>query len=205
MNMVDGDTWWQYAPPFSHFEDFADGLTGWTPRWANTTAWSAANGEAVLTGAVGRRLLTLDALGTEADVEIVARVKYTTADARLKSGLAVRASGEAGNETGYIIGLMDTKVYLARFVNGAYADVANAPATHSAGAYSWLRLRVEGTSIRVRAWADGATEPDTWGIDMTATTIPGAGWAGLFGSSDMAQQWDIVGITAEGGTAPKAA
>jgi len=43
--------------------------------------------------------------------------------------------------------------------------------THSAGAYVWVRFRVEGTSLKVKIWQDGKTEPHTWQIRATDTSF----------------------------------
>jgi CSLREA domain-containing protein len=45
--------------------------------------------------------------------------------------------------------------------------------THSANSFIWLRAEVTGaspTTIRLRAWADGQTEPSTWHYTATNTT-----------------------------------
>jgi hypothetical protein len=43
--------------------------------------------------------------------------------------------------------------------------------THSAGAYVWVRFRVEGTSLKAKIWQDGKTEPHTWQIVATDTSF----------------------------------
>ncbi|MDQ0992158.1 hypothetical protein [Streptomyces sp. V3I7] len=58
------------------------------------------------------------------------------------------------------------------------------PYTYTAGAWFWLRARLTGHRVQVRAWPDGQAEPGTWHSDQTITTAPIAtGQIGLAGSS----------------------
>jgi len=65
---------------------------------------------------------------------------------------------------------------------GAWATVSGL--TQSANGYIWVHAQVSGTSpttIKVRAWADGTTEPGTWQYTATDSTaaVQAAGSLGL--------------------------
>ncbi len=64
------------------------------------------------------------------------------------------------------------------------SEVQVAGLTVSPGSFVWLRAQVSGsspTTIRIRAWADGGTEPTTWQYSATNSTagLQVAGGLGL--------------------------
>src|SRR5690606_8085377 len=119
-------------------------------------------------------LLSLDTLDAEdtANVEVVARFRSAVVGAGgYSGGLAVRASGAAGAETGYALLVTSTEVTLGRFQSGTFTALKGAPYTLAANTWTWIRLRANGTTIQARAWADGAAEPTTWQVEHTGATI----------------------------------
>ena len=80
-------------------------------------------------------------------------------------------------------------VYMqATSVNGSETDIGaevRAPAlTAAAGSFIWVHAQILGsspTSIRMRAWASGASEPSAWAYAATSavTTLQGTGTVGL--------------------------
>ncbi|MEU5624292.1 hypothetical protein [Streptomyces tendae] len=46
------------------------------------------------------------------------------------------------------------------------------PFTYTAGAWVWVRARLTGHRVQVRAWPDGQQEPTVWHADQTITTDP---------------------------------
>ncbi|GEC02948.1 hypothetical protein SSP24_06030 [Streptomyces spinoverrucosus] len=56
--------------------------------------------------------------------------------------------------------------------------------TYTAGQWFWLRARLTGHRVQVRAWPDGQVEPGVWHADQTITTDPiNSGQVGLAGSA----------------------
>ena len=39
----------------------------------------------------------------------------------------------------------------------------------------WVRLRVEGSTIKAKVWTDGSAEPSNWEIEVTDTSFSEAG------------------------------
>jgi CSLREA domain-containing protein len=80
------------------------------------------------------------------------------------------------------------RAHASVLVNGSESPLAS-PVTvpglsHTAGAYIWFRAQVTGanpTTVRVRVWADGQSEPTTWHFSATNTAagLQGPGSLGL--------------------------
>lgn len=137
---------------------------GWRPFWASPTprnddAWQAwrQDNDRVFIGWV-------DA-GIFADVEVAARMRSTsTNDQQMR--LHARSGGEDGTETGYHLELEGANtILLAKYVSGALTSLASASFTWDANVWYQMKLRVEGTTIKGKVWADGDPEPTTGGPD----------------------------------------
>ncbi|WP_171110640.1 MULTISPECIES: hypothetical protein [unclassified Streptomyces] len=58
------------------------------------------------------------------------------------------------------------------------------PYPYSAGQWFWLRARLTGHRVQMRAWPDGRVEPGEWHADQTITTDPiSSGQVGVAGSA----------------------
>lgn len=197
----EGDLLLVYAPARTIFKSLST-MDGLTPRWAGGT-WdiaadeSADGGNALqLTGASSRRLTSLDDADGLRDVEIVSRIKVgLPGSAVLGGGLAVRGSGKAGAESGYIVLTTSTELRIAKFFGGAYTQLGTVPITADPTAWYWIRFRVKGTSIAASLWADGQSEPNEWMVSATDQSVTGGGWVGASSSTNSStQSWDVIGI-----------
>lgn len=58
----------------------------------------------------------------------------------------------------------------------------------SGGKIMWSRFRCRGTTLQIRSWLDGATEPTTWGQTVTNSEISAAGYiaVGVLGANNAA-------------------
>jgi CSLREA domain-containing protein len=81
----------------------------------------------------------------------------------------------------------DVRVQASVVINGVETDVGPAVTVpglaYTANTWVWFHARVSGTgptTIRVRAWADGQTEPSTWNFNATDNSA-GVQAAGSFG------------------------
>jgi hypothetical protein len=68
---------------------------------------------------------------------------------------------------------------------------SSAPVTVNTNVWVWIKLRVNGTSIKSKAWLDGGTEPATWTTDNTDSDVSAAGWVGIFSFSSVGDPYDI--------------
>jgi hypothetical protein len=51
--------------------------------------------------------------------------------------------------------------------------------THTADTYYCIRAQAAGTTLRMRVWPDGQSEPDTWDVSLTDSTFSSAGAVGV--------------------------
>ena len=61
---------------------------------------------------------------------------------------------------------------------GVESDYTGASASITPGSAYWLRVAITGTSIQMKSWADGTTEPTSWSATFTDSH---AAWLGQYG------------------------
>lgn len=92
---------------------------------------------------------------------------------RCRVGFMFRVN--AGGTTGYVAMFRpqptSSTVRLAKLSTGTETVISTANYSASviftANAWYWMKITVLGTSIKIRAWLDGDSEPSTWLIDTT--------------------------------------
>lgn len=212
-----------------YFTDFSGYATGaqpsdWTTRWASvSTDWrvetnAAATGGKSLNFKSGTddnnaSLLSWDAAGTPADVEIVMRYRYTgSVFDGLPAAIVGRASGTGAAKYGYFTIHYDFFGQLVGLAEYANANSYVSSQIHGSSSYAssantwyWLRLRINGTSIQGRAWADSSSEPATWTWSATDSTTSAGGWVGVWTDGGSSLQIDLIGVGTAGDAAPKSA
>lgn len=206
------------------FTDFSEYTVGaipgdWTERWATAShTWGVQSNAAASNGVVlralgsvdGRRALSWNTPGTPTDAEIVCRwqtnVLGNNGDNYYQ--LRLRGSGASGTETCYWTNLghpQNNPIVTGELFNGtnSFHLLEDPSVSVSINTWYWLRLRVTGTSIQGRRWADGTTEPTTW-TTTTDATITTAGWVGVgnFSGDNANRDFDIVGVGTDGDPAP---
>jgi hypothetical protein len=112
-----------------------------------------------------------------------------------------RASGAAGTETGYRLGLQtftSDVMQLYSFAAGTPTLVDSiAIAEPQVATYYWLQFRNIGTSLKGRWWEYG-TAPPAWQIDTTDGTHTAAGWTGFGSRSDSLLDCDYYYVATDG-------
>ncbi|ODM44713.1 hypothetical protein [Cereibacter johrii] len=175
------------APPTADLFEDGTGTAprGWTQVW-HALSWIEKGGYLQAQPASGARtLLACDALNGTRDLEMLAL--FTFAEAAGYAGLALRASGAAGAETGYRV-MFSTNpagpsLQVARFSAGVATGLSNVAFARSAAGDYWLRVRLVGATLSWKAWARGAAEPADWTGSLTdPSPVTGAGWAGICAS-----------------------
>jgi hypothetical protein len=183
-------------------------LSGWTERLASTEGAPSliADGFRVTKSAeTNEYMLAWDAIDSDANrdnVEVLAKVRFTTqAAAGAMMGIAVRASGASGSETFYscyLSGAGNAGADARPVVGEVNAGTTQATIglvgsqSNAANTWYWLRFRVNGQSLKARAWADGQTEPAAWGVDDTDATIAAAGYVGFYCRDTAADPYDLA-------------
>lgn len=197
----------------------------WSARWVTSNSTWAVRADSGAAGgkrlehtatADAQRLLSWDVIDADsgrADVEVLAKFRstYSSTTQRELIHLIARASGAAGDETGYRVNLSrststlasNRRIRLQKLVNGTITDLAQVnDLPYEANKWYWLRFRVNGTNLQARFWAEGETEPAGWTVTATDGDITAAGWAGVgrFSQNNIVD-WDYVNIATAGDTA----
>jgi hypothetical protein len=210
-----------------YFTAFNESPTGafpsdWTQEYASVSTKSvivdpsnAANKVLKIasdSGSFDRDVITWDKIvaGTETeDYELLARY-YIDQLFGSRLWLAGAVSGSDGSETVYV-GVdrpNDYRVEVVKYVAGAFTSVAENTASYVdyTGQYAWLRVRKSGTSLKLRRWPDTDSEPSSWDIETTDSSITAGGKVGIgFISQESAGDFayfDKFGVGTNGDSAP---
>ncbi len=185
---------------------------GWTSAWV-TSGVDYIEGGGYLRSAVtttGRHAIREDQSAAAADVEVLCKIRTSRATGTESYiGPVVRGGGAAGSESGYFARLQTASgslvVSAGKYVNGTLtAPFSGFPTNLSASinTYYWIRMRAVGTTIQVKAWADGASEPTSWQFTGTDNSLA-SGWVGLSAATAGGNyDCDYLSYTTDGSTAP---
>ncbi|MEX2284710.1 MAG: hypothetical protein WEE89_19635 [Gemmatimonadota bacterium] len=196
---------------------FAEGPAGVQPAgWTETsapanTSWTvvadatAQDGRMLrnTTTVTARHILRLDAVAdSTTQQEVLVRIRLADSDGR-GPGIALRHTMNGALETAYVAyfrpGL--NQLEINRFLNGAWAYIAATPFTTSLNTWYWMRFRADGSTLRLRVWADGTTEPTGWNITATNTGIAN-GSVGAYVYENNTVDYDVFTFASGGATAP---
>ncbi len=100
--------------------------------------------------------------------------RRVSATAEYRAKIRIAPTGAVYLQAGSVVGGIETSLGSEVRVTGL---------TAAPGTFVWLRTQVVGrspTTIRMRAWADGAPEPSTWQV-VTSDSAPGLQVAGGVG------------------------
>ena len=189
--------------------------TGWTERFDSAGSWQVVagvgvggtNGLQYIPGTAARHGLSCDALDGVADLEIAYRFISTVGGTGTSNDNRVfaRGSGADGTtNTGVVVGPVNTILRTIQYVNGAATTTDAAGGGLVANSPYWARVKISGTSVQQRIWADGTAEPTTWAQTVTNTTVTAGGWAGVFLSvlASTKMTYDCIGFGWNGDSAP---
>ena len=207
---VDSATPTETVGTFTDFSDDPIGVgapDGWTSILGDASNW-----EIIDDGDGGRALRTLgsssennairwDDPGSGDDVEILALMEQDDDN----SSIAELMARIVDNENYYRADMepRENIIRLRTVVNGSVVESWDAAFTHGTNQKVWMRMRCEGTTIRIKAWLDGDAEPGSWQIEE-ADSSHSSGHVGVrrFRAS---ATWHQVSANMDGGTAPSEA
>jgi len=203
------------AKYFTNFSEYTSDQqpSDWTIRGSTSPTWvvkddATATGGKVLNHSATSSLysfLTWDDVGVTSDTEIVARIGIGTKVSAFLSFLTLRCNGDASDHYSAIVH-GGGYLYLYRYKSGVGTHLAGTTIALNANSYFWVRFRVNGTSLKIRYWIDGATEPSTWDIqyidnstNKISTGNSGVGW---YYNGYQPHNFDVISIGTDGDTAP---
>lgn len=175
MTTVRQDTF-QRANVVSGWGTATDG-NAWTIQSGNSQ--SVTSDEGVISGSTSSTFATLGAALTSVDAEGLVRWDVGALTSGSNAGILLRWTNSSNH-------------WLARWsegsglqvmvkVSGTYTTLGTTAVTVTAGTFYWLRFRAQGTTISVKHWQDGTTEPSGWTAQYTNSSQNVAGMAGLYG------------------------
>ncbi len=119
---------------------------------------------------------------TAGDQEIVCRLAVNDGSNDIV-GVEARFSAAAGS-TCYKLLYYSNAIHINKSVSGANTNLVNSGAAMlTNNTFYWFRLRCVGTTIEGRVWQDGTTEPGTWLLTTTDSSIASGGFALLANTS----------------------
>jgi hypothetical protein len=201
-----------YLTPFS---EYATGSPpgDWTERWNGASgSLNIVEGgddkylDAHPTALVGYGF-SWDAVGDVQNVEILGLGRCDTAST-VSVALIARGKNAPGSRYGYhlyIDGATQNAIRLSKYVNDVYTDsfATAVIAGYVRNDWWWLRFRVNGNSIKAKAWKKGDSEPGAWMIDTTDNDVPDAGWAGgMTYTTANETDFDFFSVGKDGDPAP---
>jgi hypothetical protein len=79
--------------------------------------------------------------------------------------------------TAYYVELTNsgTNVGLRKVSSGTETQLANSAVGQATTAKQWVRLRVEGSTLKAKVWTEGTPEPQNWEIEATDGSFSEAG------------------------------
>lgn len=124
-----------------------------------------------------------DADRANAEVLCMVQAKQEASPGYL-AGPMIRGAGTAGSESGYWCYLNRASgtgvLTVKKIVSGTVTSLATYSLTLPTTETDYfIRFRVNGTTLRARAWKYDAAEPTTWQIDTTDSSVTAAGYVGL--------------------------
>jgi hypothetical protein len=172
---------------FSETWTGADG-SAWGPAWAS----GAVSGSVTRQGGAGQ-LAVSDTAGAYARAQLTGLTARADSDTTLSYrwnagtpvgylSVFVRGSGGWRNgyrpTTGYGLELASnsSSVTIKKTVAGTTTNLNTTSGAQQVGSgRQWLRLRVSGSTIQYKIWADGQVEPAAWRATVTDTSVTTAG------------------------------
>lgn len=154
-------------------DNFSGDLSNWLTAHQAGNDWSIVNGEMVGPAADGWRRTALYNAAGLINCTMVAKVKKVG-----NQQIVLRATTDP-NFPGYGFQIRTGEFRLER---PGLENLASAVKTFTEGQYYWIKGEVNGTTIRGKVWADGASEPGSWDISITNSQYTN-GYCGISGET----------------------
>lgn len=216
-----GSSFPNYATAAEFFTDFTEYTSSaqpsdWTERWNTGNAASTVESSGLPSGAGAKALrvvhggsngayaLSWDDLGTvSGDIEMLVKWQTTTvASNEVGRSAVLHGSGSPASEGAYFSSVSGASGYQARYVSGVLSNLGNTGVAITANTWYWTRFQRTGTTIRVKVWADGGSEPGSWSASFTDSSHS-SGWAGVGSFAANTTLWvDQVGVGTAGDAPP---
>lgn len=145
------------------------------------------------------------------DVEVLCAVKTDSfrneSTSSIHPGVFVRGTGmTASTMECYAATLRQStsamELQLAKYVSGTFSSIVTMNYSWTTGTYYWMRLRVAGSNLYAKVWADGEVEPADWMLTASDTSIPHSGWVGPYNFWKTIYHYKFLSVGLHGASAP---
>jgi Carboxypeptidase regulatory-like domain len=119
---------------------------------------------------------------TSADQEGL--VRWSVDSTSATAGILLRAQNSANYYMARYGGT--NTIQFRKVVGGTGTSITAFSFTPAVGSFYRMRFRVSGSTIAIKVWQDGTTEPATWGYTTTDTSLSAPGGVGLYGFASTA-------------------
>lgn len=186
---------------------------GWSVIWNDEDAdWFAdeRSGRVVLVDdseSDGRRTIVWEEAGDLVNPDILVLTRVPATFDASQQWIAARASGGAGEETGYAFQVRNDAVRIARYDSGTLTTLGDHEELgfdRDPERWYWMRFLLEDWLLRGKIWPDGEEEPELWTIVREDAVLTDAGGVGVgrFISSGEAL-FDYFGLSVGGEPLPR--
>jgi len=196
-------------------DDSQNDLPDWTARWGGDPSdWSVVSNDSTTGDAyvefsassVNSHAMSWDDVGENTDIEVLGLVHVSSEnnDGDGWGRLIGRGGTDAsGNMVGYSVWFVRSdgsiKLRVEKDFNGSQTTLGETVAnSNPLDEWSYLRLRINGSSVQAKNWSYGAKEPDSWDIDVTDGDVTDPGWTGIGSWSSDTQMFDFFSVGTSG-------
>ena len=190
-------------------------LSDWTARWeGNSSNWSVVPqssnvGDAYVefaASSVNQHAMSWDKVGEQTDVEVLGLVRVGSQNDTDDGWCRLVGRGGTdsdGNSVGYSTWFVRSdgrlKLRVEKDFGGSQNTIGEVTAnSNPLSEWTYLKLRVNGSSVKAKHWAYGTTEPDPWDIAVTDDDVAGPGWTGIGAWSGDTQLFDFFSARVDG-------
>lgn len=176
----------------SGFGTSSGGQVWSTPRGTGTYSITANEGVNSANGA--NFSVARIGSGTATSVEVLVRLK--PADTTSNIGTIARFV-DANN---FYYGVLVSGVArIGKNVSGTFTTLASTSVTYTTSNFYWLRFNLVSTTLRLKFWQDGSSEPTAWTVTTTDASLSSGGY-GLGSDATGSTSFDTMTVTNAPGT-----
>jgi hypothetical protein len=182
---ADGDMWVQLKSPYTFVNDtIGDIPVGWAYQFGNGFTVQEVGGSKVIKStraSLLRSALRCDDEGIISNFDIKTDIYVSTKDS--VPSLIGRLSGTTTAENGYTARVQasaGSEIFdIFKYVAGTGTQLASAAFIPTINTWYTIRFKVEGINLYAKFWLRSATEPGTWNITTTDSSLK-SGYVGIF-------------------------
>lgn len=132
--------------------------------------------------------------GTATSVEVLVRLE--PADTTSNIGTVARYVDTNNFYYGVLVGGV---ARIGKDVSGTFTTLASTSVTYTTSNFYWLRFNLVSTTLRLKFWQDGSSEPTSWTVTTTDASLSSGGY-GLGSDATGSTSFDTMTVTNAPGT-----